>query len=349
MAFRKKAQRYFFLFVFLFFLVLLFFLLQGIFTAPSLFVRQTASESGDYALYFCQVDDCKEAFLSAINASSDISCAFYDLDVEEFKDALLAKRAAVLVFDENYNGFGTSVANEQSGLMHDKFCVLDGKTVLTGSMNPTENDVVRNDNNLFIITGEKLAKNYQAEFEELQQSAKRMGSAGWNGGEKPVEFARINHTDVATDRSFLVENYFCPEDNCEEHVLAALGRAHSSIRFMTFSFTSEQIGDLLVKKAAAGVNVSGVFETRQESKYSEYTGLRAASLDVRLDGNKYTMHHKVFLIDAGTPDATVVFGSYNPTANGNERNDENVLIVHDAEIAGKFLEEFERVWAAAQG
>ena len=52
------------------------------------------------------------------------------------------------------------------------------------------------------------------------------------------------------------------------------------------------------------------------------------------------MHHKVFIID----NETVVTGSMNPTGNGNSKNDENILIIHDSEIAKQYAEEFWRIW-----
>jgi len=68
-------------------------------------------------------------------------------------------------------------------------------------------------------------------------------------------------------------------------------------------------------------------------------------MDVKKDSNKYNMHHKVFIID----NETVVTGSYNPTSSGDEKNDENILIIHDKGIAKKFLDEFDRVWAYGGG
>ena len=41
---------------------------------------------------------------------------------------------------------------------------------------------------------------------------------------------------------------------------------------------------------------------------------------------------------------TVITGSMNPTKNGDERNDENLIIIKDETIARLFLEEFGRVW-----
>ena len=288
------------------------------------------TENGSIEVHFCPTEGCEALLLAAINASADVQCAFYDIDLPSLQGLLVRKDASVLVFDENYKGYGTPVANPRSGLMHDKFCVLDSETVITGSANPTSG-IFKNDNNIVIIRGRFLAKNYLAELEELK-----------TGKERAVPFPLITHT--VNNNSFLIESYFCPEDGCAERVIDVLGTAKRSVKFLTYSFTDDRIGDVLVRRAAAGVNVSGVFEKSQESQYSEYTGLKAAGLDVRLDGNPSLMHHKVFIIDS----ETVITGSYNPTKNGDERNDENVLIIHDAAIAAQYGVEFRRVLAAAK-
>lgn len=303
-----------------------------------------AHQEGGVALTFCQAGDCDAALLGPLRAADDIKCAFYDLEYAPL-EALLAEKAErgeadILLFEENHDGarhpFATPVPARHGGLMHNKFCILDGRAVITGSMNPTENGILRNDNNLLLIEGNAIAENYLQEYAEL---------AG--GAERPVPHPVINHSNTTHD--FLLENRFCPEDGCERELLAALEAATATIHFMTFSFTSDPIGDLLVEKAAEGVAVSGVFERRQESQYSEYRKLLDAGIDVRLDGNPATMHHKLFLIDARDPErATVILGSYNPTRNGDERNDENMLIIRDAGLAGRFLDEFARVWVAAR-
>ena len=52
------------------------------------------------------------------------------------------------------------------------------------------------------------------------------------------------------------------------------------------------------------------------------------------------MHHKVFIIDR----KVVTTGSMNPTSNGNEKNNENLIIIHDEAIAKDYLNEFFKVW-----
>ena len=105
---------------------------------------------------------------------------------------------------------------------------------------------------------------------------------------------------------------------------------------MTFSFTSNKIADALLNK---DIDVKGVIDKTQNSKYCVYNKLKE-KYDIRLDKNKYKMHHKVFIIDK----KIVVFGSYNPTDNGNLYNDENMVVVYDKDLASKFLNEFNRVY-----
>ena len=52
------------------------------------------------------------------------------------------------------------------------------------------------------------------------------------------------------------------------------------------------------------------------------------------------LHHKVFIID----EEIVITGSFNPSMNGDTRNDENILIIHDQDIAEKYLQEFGYLW-----
>jgi len=56
-----------------------------------------------------------------------------------------------------------------------------------------------------------------------------------------------------------------------------------------------------------------------------------------MDTNPYTMHHKVFVVDG----STVITGSYNFSNAADESNDENVVIIHNAEVAQYYTEEFE--------
>ena len=268
-------------------------------------------------VYFCPRDNCQEKIIDLIDSSTEIKCAFYELNLPELIEKLKQKNAEVIIEDSTYEDkFSTGYS---AALMHNKFCVFDNKIVLTGSMNPTERGNYYNNNNIVIVESTTLAKNYLEEFYELKQDIYGKGSTVKN----PILF--LGNTKI--------ENYFCPEDNCKLRVINALKTAKESIYFMVFSFTDEDIGNLLYNKNYLGLDVKGILEKKQLGKYSRYEDLKEFSI---IDKNKYTFHHKVFIID----NKTVITGSYNPTKNANERNDENILIIHNKEIAKKFLDEF---------
>jgi len=288
-------------------------------------------------VYFCPVDDCEGELIAWLDAAEQyIHCAFFELGLEKVREKLLEKSSQIdvkLITDSDYYDEVEELPfvrqDNRSAFMHNKFCVLDGKAVWTGSFNPTERGAYYNNNNVVFYQSQFLAANYEAEFQEM-----------WNGtfgkGARTAEpYTIINGKNISS--------WFCPEDWCANKVIYELQDADSSIHFMTFSFTHDEIGKAVLERAAAGVDVKGVFEKSQNNAYTEYTVFKEAGIDVRWDGNKANMHHKVFIID----NSTVVTGSFNPTNNADTKNDENLLIIHDPEVAAKFLEEWERVWAAA--
>jgi len=287
-------------------------------------------EDGKIELYFCPQDGCKEKLVEFLrSAEHSIHCALFDVDLPEVKDELKRGIDVKLVTDvKNVDESKelNPIVNPGYQLMHNKFCVVDGKKIFTGSFNPTERGNFYNNNNMLIIESEHLAKNYEDEFEELF-------SETFSGGVE-VKYPIVYLNDIR------VENYFCPEDDCSKHVLDVLGDARNEIYFMTFSFTDNDIGNMLIRNYDDAVTVKGVFERSGMSDYSEYHRLKDSGMEVKLDSNKYKLHHKVFIVD----NETIITGSYNPTGSGDKKNDENILVIHDKNIAKKFLDEFERVW-----
>lgn len=296
--------------------------------------RQTIpEETGTIALFFCPKENCEQALISVINTSTKtIQCAFYDLTLNK-TIALLEKKeqqginVKIIVDKENYKkvkkyAFIESAKNK--ALMHNKFCVIDNSMIITGSMNPTTNDATKNNNNLVIITSKTLAKNYADEFNEMQK--------GSYGKGKPTQYKKIIFNNKT------LENYFCPEDKCEEQAIKALNNAKESIFFMTFSFTSEAIAETLKNKKKEGINVEGITEERRiNRKEEQWKTLIDAGINVTPDHNPHLLHHKVFIID----NTIVILGSYNPTAAANTKNDENIIITYDETIAQRFVKEFE--------
>src|SRR5262249_25226967 len=138
---------------------------------------------------------------------------------------------------------------------------------------------------------------------------------------------------------------FSPEDGVAAKLAERVSQAQSEIRFLAFSFTQDAIGQAVISRAKAGAKVVGVFEkTGSETRFSEYGAMKQAGLEVYQDGNPYTMHHKVFVLDG----KTTVFGSFNFSDGADKDNNENCLIVDDPGLASLFHEETDRIIAAAR-
>jgi len=227
------------------------------------------------------------------------------------------------------------VGDWPDGLMHDKFVIIDGTEVWTGSANFTSSGIYQDHNNFVRINSPELARLYTDEFEEMYLD-RHFGPIAASGG---------------TGTGFLIDDvpvhaYFAPEDQVAARLVSLISSAKEHIYFLAFSFTSDALGDALRGQARHGITVQGVMDADQvrSNQGSEYDAFRQAGLTVLADASPGQMHHKVMIIDG----AVVVTGSYNFTASAERRNDENLLVIEDADLATLYLAEFRRLFTAAQ-
>ncbi|HQV92977.1 MAG TPA: phospholipase D-like domain-containing protein [Anaerolineales bacterium] len=287
--------------------------------------------------------------VEAINSARlSIDVAAYSLSLNSVRNALLNARdrgVTVRMVMESTNMDRSDVeilleagipivGDKQDGLMHDKFMVIDKSEVWLGSMNFTDSGAYDDDNHLMRIRSTKMAENYSKEFDEMFLD-NRFGEN--TTPETPHPTLTIDSTRVDT--------FFSPDDGVASQIATVLSGAEESIYFLAFSFTSNDLGDIVREKAEDGLTVKGVMDEEQVSSNqgTEYDPFKQADLDVRIDGIEGQMHHKVFIIDG----SIVVIGSYNFSQAAETRNDENTLIIYNEAIAQQFMLEFERVWKVA--
>jgi phosphatidylserine/phosphatidylglycerophosphate/cardiolipin synthase-like enzyme len=142
-----------------------------------------------------------------------------------------------------------------------------------------------------------------------------------------------------------IDVYFSPDDGVLKALVPFLDGAQQSIYFLAYSFTSNQLGDIVREKAKSGLTVEGVMDEEQikSNQGTEYDPFKQAGLKVRIDGNAGLMHHKVFIVD----EKIIAFGSYNFSQSAETQNDENLVVVYNPQIAQQFIQEFQRVWMQA--
>jgi phosphatidylserine/phosphatidylglycerophosphate/cardiolipin synthase-like enzyme len=219
-----------------------------------------------------------------------------------------------------------------NGLMHNKFLIIDSNMMFVGSANVSYNDTFRNNNNLLRITSQRIITNYEDKFAELFEQ-KLFGTKSKVGARYP----QLSFSGAP------VENYFSPVDKVGAKLVAEVSRAQKSIKFMAFTYTAADLAAVMIARARAGVQVVGVIENRGASQ-GVLPQLFCAGLPIRTDGNKYTMHHKVIIID----DETVITGSYNFTKSADTINDENIIIIRNAAVAALYTKEFDKIYGGAK-
>jgi len=290
-----------------------------------------------------------ERLVAAIDgATQSVDVAAFELNLTSVTDALVrAHQRGVrvrLVTESDYAGaLGPTrllqaqipvVFDDRPPFMHNKFVIIDGQQVWTGSWNLTYNCTYRNNNNVIVSDSKLLAENYTVEFEE-------MFIDGQFGAKSPDN---TPHPQIEID-GVHVETFFESEGDARARMIQLIKGAKSSLNVMAFVFTDDDIASAIIARHRAGIPVRMVFEARNvDTPGSDVAVFQQAGIDVLLDGNPYIMHHKVIIVDQ----AIVVTGSYNFSRNAADYNDENVLILHDTGIAGQYIAEFERVYEQAK-
>lgn len=220
----------------------------------------------------------------------------------------------------------------RSDLMHDKFWIFDGETVWTGSTNITINGIFKQNNNVIVLHSPEIAAMYEREFQEM-----------WEGQFGPRSLSTVDQQSAVVNGT-PIQVLFSPEDGVVNRIIEYVQEAQVSIRFLAFSFTDYPLANAMIQRAAAGVDVKGVYEkVGSDGEGAEMVTFLCAQVPVRQDGNGSFMHDKLIIVD----NRIVITGSLNFSSSADEANDENVIIVDNPEIAALYLQEFERIWALA--
>jgi phosphatidylserine/phosphatidylglycerophosphate/cardiolipin synthase-like enzyme len=281
-------------------------------------------------------------------ATSSIDVALYGLDRQSVVDALIDAHSGdvtvrVVGDDDAASGeysasyqqlidAGISVVTDSSGsIQHNKFAIIDGEIVWTGSTNLTDTGFTLNANNSIVITDTTMAAVYQTEFDEMY--------AGNFHGDKTD-----NTLHLFDYGGTQVESFFSPTDLVAFEVWDELADADETIHFAMFFWTDDLLTDRVVQRLGDGVQVYGVWdELGAASPFSADDALAAAGAEIKIEDFAGKVHHKFAVIDAEGSDPTVILGSYNWTDAGAYDNDENTLIIHDRELARAYYHEWERL------
>ena len=266
----------------------------------------------------------------------------------------------------------TADGSKGSGLMHHKFMVIDGKTVLLGSPNWTlsgihgdlASDASRgNANALLKIASPELAAVLEDEFALMWGDGPQGKKDSLFGLQKPARSPRtisIPGSQITVQFSPVSESK--PWSQSVNGLISqTLTQATNSIDLALFVFSDQEISDRLAQKAQADVTVQALIDRNFIYRsYSEALDMLGTAIpDHRCkyeahnrpwikptsrvgtpnlpEGDK--LHHKFALID----NHTVIIGSHNWSAAANHTNDEDLLVIRNPTVAAHFRREFDRL------
>lgn len=213
-----------------------------------------------------------------------------------------------------------------NSIMHNKFIIFDNKTVYSGSMNFSVTGLSGfNQNNVVIFYSPEIAGIYAAEFENMFHG--KFHTLKPANKVKPVKLS---------DGS-IVRIYFSPQDKgITKAVIPLVQNSKKYIYIPAFLITHKPLTFALISAKKRGVDVRIILDaTSTGMRNSSLNLLRSAGVPVKIENYAGKMHSKSMIID----DRYVVSGSTNFSNSGENKNDENEIIMENPHIA-KFYKEF---------
>lgn len=289
---------------------------------------------------------CKEV-LSKINSSQNsIDMALYGWDnVPEILDAFRKAKARGVKIRIAYDNSKISyypdtqnlleIADEKSGdgvkdLMHNKFMIIDGKYVITGSMNFSKTGFSGfNTNCVLSINSEEIANVYLEEFSQMIN-----GKFHQNKSNFSHDTILLNDTKVTP--------LFSPKDKViVNNIIPLINSSQKYVYIPAFILTHDRLANSLVDAKKRGIDVKIVIDaTNAVATRSKVKFLRGEGVPVKIENYAGKVHSKTIIID----DKYLIVGSMNFTNSGENKNDENVLIIENSHLAHNYKNFFEYLW-----
>lgn len=294
----------------------------------------------------CDTQVCHEVLNQINKSNSSIDIALYGWDDNPviYNALVRAKARGVkirIVYDTSSNSYYpklsnfVKIANEKSTdspkiLMHNKFMIFDNSSIITGSMNFAKTGFSGfNSNCIFFINSKEIANIYEKEFNQMLQ------------GKFHNSKSQLSHNTIVLGDT-KVTPLFSPKDKIiTNNVLPLIQNAKKYVYIPTFIITHDELANELINAKKRGVDVKLIIDaTNVYSRKSKIKELRSAGVPVKVENYAGKIHSKSIIID----DEYIVAGSMNFSNSGENKNDENVLIIENKTLARYYKGFFEYLW-----
>lgn len=290
-------------------------------------------------------------------------------EIDQGDTLVMLQKAAIPWIDDTANG------SKGSDLMHHKFVVVDGRTVIVTSANFTPSDTHGdfkspasrgNSNNLLKIDSSELAALFTEEFEIMWGDGPGGKLDSKFGVQKPLRPAR----SLALGESTIAVQ-FSPTSRSVDWskstnglIGKTLSAATQSVDLALFVFSDQRLVNSLEANSERGVQIRALIEPSFAYRtYSEALDMMGVALgdNCKFEANNRPwqnpittvgvprlspgdlLHNKFGLVDQ----QTVITGSHNWTDAANQGNDETLLVITNPTVAAHYQREFDRLYTNA--
>lgn len=281
----------------------------------------------------------------------------------EAGDAVYILNAAKIpVMDDASDG------SSGSGLMHHKFMIVDGKSVLVSSANFTlsciHGDILSpatrgNANSLIVMGSTAAADIFTEEFGQLWGNGKR-GNFGHSKTYRGAQTVSVGGSRVTIQFSPTSQRYQWAEST-NGLMAKFLNSAKQTIAAALFVYSDQKLSNVIESKSNVGVKTGFLVDTqfafRDYSELLDMAGLGmynskcnyeadnrpwkkpAAEIGVPALQNGDKLHHKFAVID----NRITIMGSENWSDAANYINDETAIIIENPTISAQYTREYLRL------
>ena len=279
----------------------------------------------------CSNNICKRLIQEINQANSTIDIALYGFgDIDKIYSALKeARKRGVKIravvdysskMDEIYpktrdfiNEF-SAITDDSEIIMHNKFFIFDNKKVLTGSANISSSGIGGySANSVVIVNSKTIANRYKAEFEQMYNN----------------KFSTLkDKLKIVSDGN--ITAYFSPKDNIKDVILNNINSAKSEIYVSAFYLTQKDIINALIEAKNRNIQIFVIQDAVGANNFKDrLLKLRKAGISVIVENWGGKNHEKTIMLD----NKTLILGSANFSNAALSKNDENVVVIENKEIA----------------
>lgn len=303
----------------------------------------------------CTTDVCKAFINLTNNANSTIDIALYGFDgPQEIITALKnAKNRGVkirFIYDSDHTGKASyytgneqikeiadisipdkcSSATQSNMLMHNKFIIFDNNIIYTGSMNFSKSGLSGYDaNNTIVITSKEIAQLYTKEFEQMIN------------GKFHNSKIKLNLPNIFQLKNSTIEVYFSPQDKPSDRIVQLIKNSKHYVYIPTFLITHTKISNALIEAHNRGIDVKVIMDANSVyTRNTKHHLLRSNGIPIKIENYAGKMHSKTMIID----NEYLILGSMNFSNSGENKNDENLLIIKDKVLATHYKNFFNYLW-----